>query len=197
MGGVEAHLGIGVQDFRARYPSFEQRSESLPPSAGTLTAACECLIPQSIDALPEGAQLSDIPGHCVVLVVVVDDLPKPCTDDAWTIMHPAAKLDLDSLELRNHPLLRRNAPDGERIGLVATPTEVSEAQEVERLRFSRTTLLPVSGSIASELDQPGLLRMEFQAELCQSFLELLKEPHGLILPVANPSLFGRGQCRDS
>jgi hypothetical protein len=28
-------------------------------------------------------------------------------------MHPAAKLSLDSLELRNHPLLRRNAPDGE------------------------------------------------------------------------------------
>jgi hypothetical protein len=38
-------------------------------------------------------------------------------------MHPAAKLYLDSLELRNHPLLRRNAPDGERIGLVASPLQ--------------------------------------------------------------------------
>jgi len=168
-----------VQDFRARYPSFEQRSANLPPLAGTLAAACECLVPQSIDALPEGAQLSDITGHCVVLVVAVDDLPKPCTDVAWAIMHPATELGLDSLELRNHPHLRRNAPDGERVGLVPSPTVVSEAQEVERLWFTRTTLLPISGSIAPELDQPGLLRMEFQAELLQSFLELLKEPHGI------------------
>src|SRR5215813_2015233 len=113
MSGVEASLGIRVQDFRARYPPFEQRSESLPPFAGTLTAACEYLIPQPVDALPEGAQLPDISGHRVVLAVAVDD------------------------------------------------------QEGERLWFSRATPLPISGSIAPELDQPGLLRMEFQAELCQ------------------------------
>src|ERR1035438_982196 len=93
MSGVEASLRIRVQDFRARYPPFEQRSESLPPFAGTLTAACEYLIPQPVDALPEGAQLPDISGHCVVLVVAVDDLPKPCTDLARASMHPAAKLD--------------------------------------------------------------------------------------------------------
>ena len=101
MSGVEASLRIRVQDFRARYPAFEQRSESLPPFAGTLTAACEYLIPQPVDALPEGAQLPDISGHRVVLVVAVDDLPKPCTDFARASMHPAAKLDLDGLELRN------------------------------------------------------------------------------------------------
>src|SRR5271169_476070 len=139
MSGVEASLRIRVQDFRAWYPPFEQRSESLPPFAGTLTAACEYLIPQPVDALPEGAQLPDISGHRVVLVVAVDDLPKPCTDLARASMHPAAKLDLDGLELRNHPLLRRNTPDGEGIGLVAPPTVVGEAQEGERLWFSRAT----------------------------------------------------------
>src|ERR1017187_3828456 len=80
MSGVEASLRIRVQDFRARYPPFEQRNESLPPFAGTLTAACDYLIPQPVDALPEGAQLPEISGHRVVLVVAVDDLPKPCTD---------------------------------------------------------------------------------------------------------------------
>jgi len=65
-----------VQDFRARYPPVEQRSESLPPVVCTLTAAYECLIPQPVDALPEGAQLPGISGHRVVLVVAVDDLPK-------------------------------------------------------------------------------------------------------------------------
>ena len=179
MDSVEADIRIRVQDLRARYPPFEEGTKSLPPFAGALTAACQSLVPQSVDALPEGAQLPDIAGRCVVLVVAVDDFPKPCTDVAWAIMHPAAKLDLDCLELRNHPLLRRNAPDGERIGLVASPTVVSKAQEVERLWFSRAALLPISGSIAPELDQPGLLRMEFQAELCQPFLEPLKEPLGI------------------
>jgi hypothetical protein len=31
------------------------------------------------------------------------------------------------------------------------------------------------GCIAPELDQPGLFRVKFQAELCQPFLELFKE----------------------
>jgi hypothetical protein len=108
MDGVEASLRIRVQDCRARYPSFEQRSESLPPFAGALAAACEYLIPQPVDALPEGAQLTEVSGHCLVLVIAVDHLPKPCTNLAWAIMHSAAKLDLDGIQLRNHPLLRRD-----------------------------------------------------------------------------------------
>jgi hypothetical protein len=80
-----------------------------------LTAACENLIPQPINALPEGAQLTEISGHCVVLVIAVDHLPKPCTDLGGASVHPAAKLNLDGLQLRNHPLVRRNAADGEGI----------------------------------------------------------------------------------
>jgi hypothetical protein len=58
-----------MQDFRAWYPPFEHRSESFPPFACSLTATCECLVPQSIDALTEGSQLSDVAWHCVVLVI--------------------------------------------------------------------------------------------------------------------------------
>jgi hypothetical protein len=42
-----------------------------------LTAASECLVPQSIDALTEGAQLPDVGRHCVVSVVTDDDFSEP------------------------------------------------------------------------------------------------------------------------
>src|SRR5215469_1259010 len=65
---------------------------ALPPSAGTLTPASEYLIPQPVNSLPKGAQLSKVSGfrHCVVLVITVNVFPKPCTDRARASMHPAA-----------------------------------------------------------------------------------------------------------
>ena len=94
-------------------------------------------------------------------------------------MHTAMKLTLDGLELRCHSRFRCDAPDGEGSGLVPLPTVVGEAQEVERLRFSLAPQPSISGSVAPELDQPGLLRMEFQSELRQPFLELIEEAHGV------------------
>jgi len=115
----------------------------------------------------------------MVLVVASDHLPKPCTDLTDAIMLPAEKLNLDGLQLRHHSLFRRNPPDGEGIGLVASPAVVGEAQEREGLRFPFAPLFPFVGCKTPELDQPGLFRVEFQAELRQPFLELFKEPHCL------------------
>ena len=164
-----------MQDVRARYPSFEERDEHFPSSACPLTASRECLIPQSIDALTEGAQLPEVARHCVVLVVAVDDSAEPRTGFGGAIVHTTTKLDLDGLELRCHARFRCDAPDGEGSGLVPLPTVVGEAHEVERRRFSFSSQLSITGSLTPELDQPGLLRMEFQSELRQPLLELLKE----------------------
>jgi hypothetical protein len=142
-----------------------------------LAATNQNVSPEPIDALSKGAQLTDIPGNGMVLVVASDHLPKPCTNLTDTIMLPAEKLDLDGFELRNHSLFRCNPPDGEGIGLVATPTVVSEAQEREGLRFPFAPLFPFVGCKTPELDQPCLFRVKFQAELRQPFLELFKEPH--------------------
>ena len=122
MDGVEASLRIRVQDCRTWYPPVEEGQQSLPLLASTLAATHKDVMPQSNDPLSEGAQLSIISGNRMVLVVAIDDPPEPFTDLAWTIMHPAPKLELDSFELRDHPLLRRNAPDGKGPGLVAPPT---------------------------------------------------------------------------
>jgi hypothetical protein len=93
-----------------------------------LTATNQNVPPQPIHALSEGAQLIDVAGNGVVLVIAVHDLPKPCTNLTDTIMLPAEKLCLDGFQLRNHSLFRRNPPDGEGVGLVTSPAVVGEAR---------------------------------------------------------------------
>ena len=69
MDGAEAGLGIGMESPWVGYPSVEKRDDGPPPFTGTLTAAPECMVPESIDAHSEGAQPLDVAGHGVVLVV--------------------------------------------------------------------------------------------------------------------------------
>src|ERR1035438_5302558 len=159
MGGVKAGVRIRVKNAGWWYPPVEDRSKLLPLLPRALTTTNQYVSPQSIDASLEDAQLIDIAGDSMVLVVAGDNTPNPYTDLAGAIMLTASKLSLDGLELRNHALLRSNPPDGEGLGLVALPTEVGEAQEVESLRFPFPTPLPLTGRIAPELDHPCLVRM--------------------------------------
>ena len=62
---------------------------------------------------PEDTQLSRVTGYRVVLVVALHNLPEPCADFTRAMMLPVLKLCLHDIELRNHPLLRRNPPDVE------------------------------------------------------------------------------------
>jgi hypothetical protein len=124
-----------------------------------LTAANQNVPPEPIDAIPEDAQLVDVAGNSMVLVVAGYDLVEPYTDLTGAIMLAALKLNLDGFELRSHAPLRSDSPDGEGLCLVTTPAVVGEAQEREGLRFPFPTLIPVTGRIASELDQPGLIRV--------------------------------------
>ena len=72
-------------------------------------------------------------------------------------MLPALKFNLEGFQLRNHPLLGRNPPDGESSGVSGPPTEVGETQKRKGLRFSRTSLLSVLSGEPPELDQSRLL----------------------------------------
>jgi hypothetical protein len=94
MSGVEAGMRVGMQDSGYGYPPVEDRSQGLPPPLCALAATNQDVPPEPIDALSEGAQLIDIPGNSMVLVVASDHLPKPCTNLPDTIMLPAEKLDL-------------------------------------------------------------------------------------------------------
>jgi hypothetical protein len=95
----------------------------------------------------------------MVLVIALHNLPKPYADLTRTMVLPVLKLCLDDIELRNHPLLRRNAPDVKSSAARKVPTEMSEPQEREGLGFSLATPLSVSDGEPPELDQTRLVRM--------------------------------------
>ena len=75
------------------------------------------------------------------------------------MMPPVLKLSLNRLELRNHALLRRHAPDIEGSAARELPTVVGEPKEHEGLRLSLATPLPVSDGEPPKLDKSRFVRM--------------------------------------
>jgi len=101
----------------------------------------------------------------MVLVITRDNLPKPFADLARTVMLSALKLGLYGFELRNHPLRRRDSPDGKGSASPEMPTMMREPQEYEGFWFSLATPFSISEGKPPELDQPCLVRVQFQTEL--------------------------------
>src|SRR5437764_11737485 len=111
----------------------------------------------------------------MVLVIALKDFLQPCPDHRWRRVHPAAQLLLDGPQLCHHSLVRRFATDGEGLSISDLRAVMREAQKRERLRFSRTSLLPVQHSEPTEFDQPRLLGMYFQSELGQPIPKFIEE----------------------
>jgi len=95
----------------------------------------------------------------MVLVIALHNLSEPSADLTRAMVLPALKLCLDDIELRNHPLLRRNAPDVKGSAAREVPTEMREPQKHKGLRFSLAPPLSLSDGEPPELDQPRLVRM--------------------------------------
>ena len=72
-------------------------------------------------------------------------------------MLPALKFNLEGFQLRNHPLLGRNPPDGESSGASGPPTEVGETQKRKGLWLSLSALLAVLGGEPPELDRKSVV----------------------------------------
>ena len=69
-----------MQDPGFRNPPVEDRNQTLPSYLGALAAANQNIAPQPIQPSLEKAQLIDVSGYRVVLVVTLRNLLKPCTD---------------------------------------------------------------------------------------------------------------------
>ena len=67
-------------------PAFQQQIEPLPGSLSALAATIENCSPQPAQSMPEGTELIQIARDGMVLVITLDDLPKPFTYLRWRIM---------------------------------------------------------------------------------------------------------------
>ena len=114
-----------MQDSGLRNPSGQDRGKPIPADPGTLAAVNQHIPPQPGDASAEDAQLSRVTRNSMVLVIAQHNLSKPRADLGRTVMLPALKFSLDGFQLRDHPLLSRDPPNGECPGS-ELPTEMGE-----------------------------------------------------------------------
>ena len=84
-------------------------------------------------------------------------------------MHVHAKLLLEFSKLGSHALADRRASHGESPQPVL-PTDMLEAQEIERFRLAFPSTFPVLFGKPAEFDPACLIWMQFQSKHSQSFL---------------------------
>ena len=109
--------------------------------------------------MSKDTELTHVTRNGMVLEVALNNLLEPFTDLRGRVVLPAAQLCFQGMEFRDHPLLRRFAPDNEGPVTPALSAIVREAQECEGIWLCLPTPFPILFGRLPELDQPRLFRM--------------------------------------
>src|SRR5882724_12520051 len=129
----------------------------------SLAAPPQRLPPTSDHLVPEARDRAIVSRHGVIVEVSTDDLPQPFSLYGDGLVHAPSQLLLDGLQLRPHAVASR-LPFDQELASPRLATDEGEAEEVEGLRLAEPAPLAVFFRRASELDQPGLLRVQRQRE---------------------------------
>ena len=165
-------------------PSLRDAVHAFPVEAVALATTFERPVPVPGCLPVERVDRFAVAGYCVVVAVPADDAGKPAPLFGDRQMPALAQLGLDLAELGSHPLFAGDAPQREPS---APPgrAQVREAEELKRLGLPEPTGFAVSGGEPSELDQPRLLGVQFQAERREPVAKVGEEPLG-VLTVLEP-----------
>src|SRR6266478_2974308 len=179
--GDNAHApqGIRMTSTGGRQPAVDQAPHPVPKHAGFLAAPQERAMPEPTYLEPKRVQRRTVGRHSVITNVSTYDRPQPLTHFRDGVMHAAFEFGLHLAQFRLQPFANRLPQDRKASVPPLLPTDVGEAEEVERLRFPFSALLPVFGCERSELQQPRFLGMQFQAELSHSLDQFRPEPYGI------------------
>jgi len=160
-------------------PSLRDAVHAFPVEAVALATTFERPVPVPGCLPVERVDRFAVAGYCVVVAVPADDAGKPAPLFGDRQMPALAQLGLDLAELGSHPLFAGDAPQREPS---APPgrAQVREAEELKRLGLPEPTGFAVSGGEPSELDQPRLLGVQFQAERREPVAKVGEEPLGVL-----------------
>jgi hypothetical protein len=124
------------------------------------------------------------------------DLRQPLSLLGNGLMHPPSQFFLDLRELCPHAITP-GSPFEEELAPSRLSADVGEPQELEGLRFSEPAPSASVRSVASKLDQAGLLRIERQRELLQPLAHRIPEAPGVRLVLkANDDVVGIAHDND-
>src|SRR5207245_1603446 len=179
--GDNAHAaqGIRMTSTGGRQPAVDQAPHPVPKHAGFLAVSQKRAMPEPTYLEPKRVQRRAVGRHSVITNVSTHDRPQPLAHFRNGIMHAPFEFGLHLAQLRLQPFANRLPQDREASVAPLLSTDMSKAEEVERLRFPFSALLPVSGRKRSELQQSRFLGMQLQAELLHSFDKFRPEPHGI------------------
>src|SRR3954447_14575081 len=182
----------GVKDLGSGEIVVGQLLDPVPGRVVLLAAVPERAPPEVDDMIPEGRQCPAVGGHGMVGEVAGDDLLQPFPLLGDRLVHPSPQLLLDLLELRRHAVAA-GFPFNQEVAPSRGAADEGETQESEGLRLAEAALLAISGRIAAELDQPGLLRVERQRELLKPVAHHVEEPTGVgLVPETDDEVSGAG-----
>src|SRR6202048_3826447 len=180
MSDGKAPIRPRMKNVRLRKPIVGKLLHSIPWDIALVAAAAESPPPAPDDFVTECPQCANVGRHCVVVEVALDDMPQPLAHRREWVVHAPPHLLADRLELRSHAVAPGLPFDQE-----ATPARFTadedEAEEVEGFRLAEPAPLAVLRRIASELDQPGLLRVKRQRKLRQPLAQCVQEALGVTL----------------
>lgn len=145
-----------------------------------LTAAPERLEPEPAHLAVQGADGPTVAGHGVVGEMSSHHARQPAPLVGDGLVPAVLELVLDLLELGPQSLRDGMTPKPE-AAVLALPTDVGQAQEIERLRLPEAPRCPSPSGKAPELDQSGLVGVQLQTELRKPLTEIVEELPGVTL----------------
>ncbi len=165
-----------MKNLGQRKPLGSKTLQQLPCHPAPLTASSERSQPALAYLEPKAPETGEIAGNRMIVEVALYHAPQPSPDFCQRLMQTYPQGGLHLFQLGEQPLPLGLAQHEELAALPGAPANMREPQEVERLRLALTPSLPVVGSKPPELNQAGLVRVEFQSELLQPLPPFLEEP---------------------
>src|ERR1700676_3722228 len=174
----EAFVRPGMCDSRSWKPPILQHGHPFPGHLPLLTTPTQRAPPDVGDVKTKVPERHRVRRNRVISIEAHHNPPQPRPLLIDRLVHPSSQFLLDHPQSGAHPVAARFPPELETSPPVL-PADVGKTKKVKRLRFAETACPPVRCRVASELNEPRLLRVQRQGERRQTCPHILPEPLGI------------------